>query len=257
MVKAIFFDVDGTLFSHTKTGISDSTKAALNQLKEKGIKRIIATGRHMIELEELMPGDMAFDGYITVNGQLCLDHKKRVIYANPMSGAKKERLIHLFEQKNVPLMFIQKDKLYLNYVNEAVKLAESAISTPIPRLAVYTGGEIYQAVAYIPKGQEEALQAQFPEYKITRWNDYAVDILPHGSSKVRGIREFLSIYGISQAETMAFGDGENDIEMLKYAGIGVAMGNAGDLVKESADYITADIDQDGIKRALEHYGLFD
>ena len=56
---------------------------------------------------------------------------------------------------------------------------------------------------------------------------------------------------------MAFGDGENDIDMLHYAGIGVAMGNASDLVKSNADYVTADIDDDGIEKALKHFGIID
>lgn len=255
MIKAIFFDVDGTLFSHTYKGISDSTKYSLDKLKEKGIKRIVATGRHMVELEKLLLTDIVFDGYITVNGQLCLDQEKRVVFANPILGTEKERLIQLFSQKKLPLMFIEKDRMYINYLDESVRKAQTAISTPVPRQGKYTGSEIYQAVAYISSEQEEALRAQFPEYKITRWNDYAVDILPYGSSKVMGIKEFLSKYNINQAETMAFGDGENDIEMLKYAKIGIAMGNAGKAAKANADYITNDIDQDGIKRALEHYRL--
>ena len=62
-------------------------------------------------------------------------------------------------------------------------------------------------------------------------------------------------FGIKLEETMAFGDGGNDIDMLKHAGIGVAMGNAGDNVKEIADYITTSVDDDGITNALKHFNV--
>ena len=62
-------------------------------------------------------------------------------------------------------------------------------------------------------------------------------------------------YGISNEEIMAFGDGENDIDMLKFAGVGVAMGNANDRVKRHADYVTDCVDQDGIKKALQYYKM--
>ena len=62
-------------------------------------------------------------------------------------------------------------------------------------------------------------------------------------------------YGISLEETMAFGDGENDMDMLKFVQVGVAMGNADEAVKTSADYVTAHIDEDGVAKALHHFGL--
>ena len=65
------------------------------------------------------------------------------------------------------------------------------------------------------------------------------------------------MHGIDREETMAFGDGENDMEMLRYVGIGVAMGNASDAVKAAADYVTDTVDDDGIEKALRHFGLID
>ena len=63
--------------------------------------------------------------------------------------------------------------------------------------------------------------------------------------------------GIAPDETMAFGDGFNDIGMLGYAGIGVAMGNAADAVKAGADYVTASVEEGGIADALDHFGILD
>ena len=77
----------------------------------------------------------------------------------------------------------------------------------------------------------------------------------NGGGKVSGIRYVLDQAGISPDECIAFGDAENDIDMLSFVGIGVAMGNAQDPVKEIADYVTSDADDDGIEKALRYWRI--
>ena len=83
----------------------------------------------------------------------------------------------------------------------------------------------------------------------------AVDVVEKGGSKVTGIQKYLSIKEYTREEAAAFGDGENDIEMLRYVQEGIAMGNANDFVKSIADYVTADIDDNGIEKGLRYLGL--
>ena len=80
-------------------------------------------------------------------------------------------------------------------------------------------------------------------------------MIPKQGGKTAGIESILKHYGIKKEEIMAFGDAENDIEMLQYAQIGVAMGNADDEVKEAADYVTDMVDSDGIYKALKHFRI--
>ncbi len=250
MVKAIFFDVDGTLISHAQKCVPESTKIALNKLSEKGIKRVIATGRHMIELSLLPVSHISFDAYITLNGQLCLDANGSIISENPIIGEDREGIIELFNEKSVPIMLVEKERMYINFINQHVESAQQAISTPVPDIGVYTGNEIYQAIAYVERGKENAIVMRLSACKVTRWNDYAVDIIAYSGGKVSGIEEYLKMSNIAQEETMAFGDGENDIDMLRYVQMGVAMGNADERTKENADYITKTVDNNGIKEAL-------
>lgn len=91
--------------------------------------------------------------------------------------------------------------------------------------------------------------------KVTRWNDYAVDVISHLGGKASGIKEYLLLNHIGRDESMAFGDGENDIEMLKFVQISVAMGNADDLVKRSSDFVTDSVDHDGVEKALIQLGV--
>ena len=250
MVKAIFFDVDGTLVSHTANCVPQSARNALAMLSEKGIRRIVATGRSLMELAILPVKDIAFDGYVLMNGQLCLDGQKNVIAENPMSGADKERLLHMFNEKLLPIVLVEKERLYINFVNRHVELAQKAVNTPIPEIGTYTGNKIYLAAAFLEKSEDEAFLLQLPGCKVTRWNHYAVDIVADSGGKVAGIEEYLKFSHIKKEETMAFGDGENDVDMLKFVQTGVAMGNAEDITKENADFVTDSVDDDGIMNAL-------
>lgn len=84
MVKAIFFDIDGTILSHRIKDVPISTRQALCQLSDIHVDRVIATGRHSTEIDRLPVNDIKFDAYITLNGQLCYDLKDNVFYENPI-----------------------------------------------------------------------------------------------------------------------------------------------------------------------------
>ncbi len=253
MIRVIFFDIDGTLLSHRTGLITEITRNVLKKLQEQGIKCVAATGRHLLEIAELPARELEFDGYLTLNGQLCLDREKKIVYENPISGADQEYLLALFQARQIPVMFIEENRMYINFVNRHVEEVQAAISTSVPDVGEYLGAQVYQVVVYIEKGQETEIERHLISSKTTRWNSHAVDILPAKGGKVAGIQQYLLQNGISREETMAFGDGENDADMLKFAGIGVAMGNAGENVKANADYVTASVDEEGVARAIQYF----
>ena len=90
---------------------------------------------------------------------------------------------------------------------------------------------------------------------LSRWFPSFFDMNTKGLSKADGIAAVIERFSITADEVMAFGDGGNDSEMLKYAGTGIAMGNADDTARSAADYVTLTVDQDGISHALRHFGL--
>lgn len=113
-----------------------------------------------------------------------------------------------------------------------------------------------QACLYLAPEEEKAFSECLPEgTKMVRWNGGGADIISAEGGKITGMKRLMAQLNLSQNEIMAFGDAENDIEMLQYAGIGVAMGNAVESVKETADYITDDIDKNGIQNALLYYHI--
>lgn len=277
MIRVVFFDVDGTLLSHTDATVSPGTRAALDALKQAGILRVLATGRHSSELADLPVGELTFDGAVTVNGQLCLDGDGTVLHDHPITGPDRELLLKLFREGNIPLMLMERDRTYINFVNDRVRLAQAAVSSPLPAVEPASDAPIYQAVAYADSAEEAALREQLTGCHLTHWNPHEVDVLSANSGKivapaapggdtrvdilsadggkVAGIEAFLRHSGLRREEAMAFGDGDNDAEMLSFVGTGVAMGNARESAKRSADYVTASVDEDGISKALRHFGL--
>ena len=258
MIKAVFFDVDGTLLSQKQGKVPISTRRALRRIRKKGIKIFIATGRHMIELSKLPVMEIPFDGYLTLNGNLILDENKKAYAGTPISADEVEVLSGIFRAKKIPFVMISSDKRYINYVDDVVVETQASTHGTIPDVGTvsdYDGEKIYQCIAFVQDHERKVLDEILDECSITSWNPTGIDIVARGSGKAAGIAQFIEEQGLDCSEIMAFGDGENDIEMLKYAGIGVAMGNAGDAVKAAADYVTDSVDENGIENALKHFGL--
>lgn len=255
MIKAVFFDIDGTLLSHNSKKISLRVQQALKKLQQKGIKIFAATGRHKIELEELPLKEIFFDGYITLNGQFCYDNNG-MIYDLPIHEKDVHYMYEQFKQKNLPVMFIEKEQMYINFIDDNVRLAQAAISTAVPKIAGYGDkNPIYQIIVYGSRQQTAELAKHLRYSKFTSWHDLAIDIIPKTGGKQNGIKALLEKFNIQKENTMAFGDGKNDIDMLQMVNIGIAMGNAVEDLKQIADYVTDTVDNDGIVQALRHYDL--
>ena len=256
MIKAAFFDVDGTLLSHATHCVPKSARESLEKLRAKGIKTYLCTGRHMLEFDFLPMADIPFDGYITLNGHLCLDANKQLLCDFPFPEDTIRTLIARFKEHHLPLLLVEDNGMTLNFVNDTVIRAQKAISSPIPNIAPYDGKPIYLATAYVTPDEDDLIRSIIPSNcHIARWNDRGIDLILNDVGKVAGIRAIIEQEGILPEECIAFGDAENDIDMIEFCGIGVAMGNAQQKVKNIADYVTTDIDQDGIENALRFYGI--
>lgn len=255
MIKAAFFDVDGTLLSHVTKTVSQSAREAIAKLKAAGIQCVLATGRQMIALEQLQLTELPFDGYVTLNGQVVLDEGKQILHGVPIVGEALDYLLRTFRDNDLPVMLVEKDRMYVNFIDERVVRVHEAISSPLPSLGEYSGGDVYQICVYMADDDEAKLKPIAGQCEIARWNLGGVDVIAKGGGKVAGILRYLDANGIKPEEIIAFGDGDNDVDMLKFAGIGVCMGNGWESAKEAADYVTADVDADGIHLALAHFGL--
>ena len=182
-----------------------------------------------------------------------------MIYDLPIDQQDIHNIIQLIENDSFPCIFVEKELMYINYHNQAVQIVQDAISTPLPDINYLKRGydnPIYQVIPYdITQDDEAKILEAMPHCKKTRWHDLAIDVIPSQGGKQNGILKVLDYYNISIDETMAFGDGHNDIDMFELVKIAVAMGNASQEVKDAADETTNDIDDDGIYHCLKKHHL--
>lgn len=257
MLKAAFFDIDGTLLSHKTNTVPPSAIRALDALRERGILTFIATGRHISMLEQLRPlQGLRFDGIISLNGQYCRNDRE-VIYHCPIDPGDIAALLNYLKEHPHPCILVEEDQMYINFHNSLVEKVQAAIHSEMPDLGDLDRGyrhPIYQAILYM-SGEELEQLPELPHCRLTRWNLGGADLIPASGGKAAGIARVLEYYGIDKTQTIAFGDGENDVDMFSAVGISVAMGNACDAAKDAADFVTTDADQDGIWKALEHFGM--
>jgi Cof subfamily protein (haloacid dehalogenase superfamily) len=257
MIKAIFFDIDGTLVSHTKKDIPEGVLTALDELRAKGILLFIASGRHISEFPALPLHDYPFDGYVTQTGQICYNGAFETIYEQPFTDEDTESLVRMFNEREIPIVLLNDRSLYINFVNEYVVRTQNAINTPIPPIDSYHGEKLYGATVFGESATIDRVEERLTASRATRWNRFAADIVLGEAGKENGIRKMLDHYGISRDEIMAFGDADNDLDMISFAGIGVVMGNGTEKMKEIADYVTASVDEGGVVEALRHFGLIE
>ncbi|MBP5189861.1 MAG: Cof-type HAD-IIB family hydrolase [Bacteroidales bacterium] len=254
MTKAIFFDIDGTLLSYNTHRVLQSTIDAFEALRRKGIKTVISSGRPMILIPQ-MP--VSFDAYITVNGGYCFVGDK-ILVNNAIDNIDCIRWLEYVKHHDLTTMCFTKNDMFINRIDKTAQALRDQLGfemPPLRPLEEMNGQEVYQFIAIQP-AEKDAETLQFLNHcRMPRWHPVFTDVIPDNSSKAVGIQAIINHFNITREETMAFGDGANDIEMLDYAGTGIAMGNAADIVKTHSDYVTDTSDNDGIAKALMHYGI--
>ena len=254
MVKLVFFDIDGTLLSQRTNRVPATTRVAVAALRRRGVRVVVATGRHPIELDAAGLDGMLFDGFAAANGQMCLDGARRLFVGHPIPAQGVQALVSLAEQGEL-IWFFGEDDSYASRGDELLAQLSDATTGLMPEVRPYDGETVYQAVAFVSVEEEPELAAKLPGCRLQRWGAQGVDIIAADGGKVEGMKAFLTRFGCTCEECMAFGDQHNDLDMLRFAGIGIAMGNGAPEVKKAADYVTSSVDEDGVLRALEHFGL--
>lgn len=260
MHPALFFDIDGTLVSFKTHAIPESTVDAIRRAKAGGAGIYISTGRPLQLITNLKPIEPYIDGYMTTNGALCFKDGAVVnrvpierqyvdiLVADAVANdycciVVGESGVRLLNPKPVFDEIFVKD-LNVNNIDKSLS-AEQMIETE----------DIFQLSPFFDAEHEKELMPKMPGCVSGRWHPAFTDITSVAADKGNGLRAMVLRLGLDISQTLAFGDGGNDIPILRAAGKGVAMGNAGEEVKHVADYITTSVDEDGIQNALLHFGI--
>ncbi|MBQ6594479.1 MAG: Cof-type HAD-IIB family hydrolase [Clostridia bacterium] len=256
-IRIAFFDIDGTLVPFGEQGVRPRVRSALERLRENGVKLFICTGRAPFNLAPLE--GIGYDGCIAYNGSYAWD-ASGVLHENCLREEDIRAVVRNARELGLPVIVSTLDRFGANFFQQALDeymgfskhgcdvLAEDAYEELIR-------GRVFQLMVGTRREQDEALVRGVPGVKAARWWDMAVDIVPAGSSKSDGMARVLEKLGLVREQSIAFGDGGNDADMLEYAGIGIAMGNAEPSVRASADLIAPPCEEDGVISVLEDLGL--
>lgn len=255
MLKAAFFDIDGTLLSFKTHAVSQGTVRAFEKLHSKGIRTFISSGRPQVLIPD-MP--ISFDGYVTMNGGYCFVSDK-VLLKNPIPQDETDRWLRYAEERGMSTMIFTEHEMFVNTLSDPVSNAirdqlEFQMPPYMPIQEMF-GRETYQIIAVMEPDKDQEVLDMLPHCRLPRWHPHFSDLINMGNSKASGIESILRHFGFCREECISFGDGGNDIEMLEYCGIGVAMGNADDEVKQHSDYVTTSVDEEGIEHALIDMGI--
>ena len=260
-IKAVFFDVDGTLVGYQTHQINPVDIDSLSRLCDRGVMLFIATGRDLLIpreakiVEPIMP---LMTGIVNSNGQQCLLTDGTEISSHPLDNKDYQAIRKCCEEHHFSLLYYYGNESFITELNQHVLAFSAYVGIPCPKVRPIdeTQGIPQKICVYLsPEDEEKWLKPVMKNSTSARNSDHLIDIIPDGIGKDLGIREICEYFGISREETMAFGDGENDIPMLKEAGTGVAMSIASEKVRAVSDYITGSSEEAGITSALEHFGL--
>lgn len=254
--SVIFFDIDGTLLTHEKE-LPSSTKEAIFSLKKLGHEVAIATGRAPFMFEKLRK-ELDINTFISYNGQFVVLNGE-VLYTNPLKISSLLELTEAALKNNHPVVYMDHEDMKAN-VPEHDYIKESIDTLKIDRFPThdphyYQGRELFQTLLFCPEGEETQYEQAFTDFDFVRWHPVSVDVLPKGGSKAKGIEKITEKLGFPRERQYAFGDGLNDIKMLKMIENSVAMGNGEEEVKAVAKYVTKSVEEDGILHGLKMVGL--
>ncbi|HJA94735.1 MAG TPA: Cof-type HAD-IIB family hydrolase [Candidatus Eisenbergiella merdipullorum] len=259
MIRMICLDYDNTIFDHKQKKIPDSARKAIEDIREK-CRIVLASGRFFNDvwnapmLEEIHP-----DGVIHANAAL-IEADGKVLEETWLDADVQRQVIDFAYEHDLCLGGLYQGKWYTtnkkkqierwggNEALHAQMLGDARQLRDIPMHGLFLEDSVEAA---------KLITDHFPQLRAPLMDEKrgGADVLPNFLSKAYGMRRLADYWGLPMEETAAVGDSMNDYEMVREAGVGIAMGNATPGLKKVADHVTADIGEDGLKKAFEYLGL--
>ena len=267
--KLVFLDIDGTLIPRSQQ-MREKTIQALRQANDNGHILCICTGRTYCEMPEAMK---RFDGIISAAGA-CVIWKNKILLAEYFSNREKRQVMDLLEKADAVYTMEGFDDLYMKRENyekllkdlEGRDEEERKILQLFERTRFCTEAEkmekVHKCSYFCARNSDEWFKESLKKWGMNQAafsqgdaRGNSGEITKAAFTKGSAVRYLSGYLGIPVEDTIAIGDSENDLAMLRAAGTGIAMGNANDFIKEAADDVTGSVDEDGVYQAFLKYGL--
>lgn len=265
--KVLVLDIDGTLTNSEKE-ITPATKQGIQLIMERGHKVILASGRPtpgMRRYEEELELKK-YGGYLlSFNGGRIIDCRNgEVIYQRILPSATVPELYDFAKEKGCGLLTYEGNRIISAFAPDEYVELESRINgmeiKVVDNFREYVDFDVNKClltapVENAPNFEKQLQQKYHDSLSIYRSEPFFIEVMPQDVDKAASLDRMLEAVGLTKEDAICCGDGFNDISMIKYAGVGVAMGNAQPAVKEAADYITATNDEDGLVQVIDNFIL--
>lgn len=277
--KIVFFDIDGTLING-KGEIRSSAKEAVRKLREHGNFAFLCTGRPLCTINDSVL-KIGFDGIISAAGNV-ITKGKEIIFNNELGAGVIKKSLAILEKYSITYILEGRENLYMRdgvlntagqkmidfmgefqektllyqypeILDNISEIKISKITCTLHNIKKEMAGRLIQDMSEIlfPIIHEKPLNNSAEE----ALTDELVEFVPLGHNKATGIERAIRYLNIPRKNTYAFGDSNNDLEMLEYVNTAVCMGNGSEKAMKAADYITDDIEEDGLYHGLEMLNL--
>lgn len=266
--KLVAIDMDGTLLN-SRNQVSKRTKIAIREAMDRGVYILLSTGRILKSATKYSEELGLKNPMITCNGAIIVDENNKIIYERPMEREIVREIIDLLDKKDIYYHFYDKEKFYsrerveevLKFYNESGNTFKIDLETFSSKDEIFNDKDIktYKFIFIdedknkLNKLRDELDRLEGVETSSSWVNN--IEAMANGVSKGSSLKILCDKLDIGLEEVIAIGDGENDLSMLNLAGLSVAMGNAGKLVKESSHIVTDTNDNDGVAKIIEKYIL--
>ncbi|RDU24689.1 Cof-type HAD-IIB family hydrolase [Anaerosacchariphilus polymeriproducens] len=277
MTKYIFLDIDGTLFDHKTNAIPQSALFALKSARSAGHKIFICTGRSFCQLEHVKQID--YHGVVCSSGAFIVVGDK-IIFQEHIDIKDINNILELCTALNIALslegltgIYMQEaaKKLFLEKIRILPEQEEELLKNhgsldfskfklekdKIYKISLYCRGCDSLDRLKTALGERFNLIITTKENEVGNTDIAVAELTLTKNNKATGIKKVMSYYNADMADTISIGDSMNDIEMLEESYVGIAMGNADPRLKEYADFITTDIDKNGLYHAFLKYHLIE
>jgi len=266
MYKLIALDMDGTLLNSSKE-VTESVRTAIAKAKQKGIKVVLCTGRPLSGVKsylKLLNLTETGDFVVTYNGALVQEaDTERAIFHKTMSATDINRHLEIAQKNEVRNHFLDLEAMYTTDKAISDYTVLDAYLTK-SHLNYVTGvQEPREFVKFMYSDHPnliDQLETQLPppllqDFTVIRSQPFFLEVMNKEADKGRGVEALAQHLGITKDEVICVGDAENDRHMIEYAGLGAAMANASDSIKQIADFVTRSNDEDGVAFVIEKYLL--
>lgn len=263
--RLIVLDLDGTL-TNSKKEITARNKEALIRIQQQGVRLVLASGRPTYGIvplaDELRMGQ--YGGFILAynGGEIINWETQERIYENVLPDdvvpvlyeSARDRQLSILTYDGAEIItehpqdvYVQKEAFLNKMAVRATSDFLTDITLPVPKCLIVGDPD-----RLIPLEAELSLRLQ-GRINVFRSEPYFLELVPQGIDKAQSLAVLLEATGMTPEEIIAMGDGYNDLSMIRFAGMGIAMGNAQEPVKKAADYITLSNDEDGVAAAIERF----